>query len=86
MFVKKLDILKKPYLPPRIAFEEIEEEEKDWLLAGSDNDGEGGDFVDGGGDPTPSIPGLPVVTPPAGGSSLDIDFTMDFVINDGPQL
>ena len=79
MFVKKLDILKKPYLPPRIAFEEIEEEEKDWLLAGSDHSG--------------SADGLKPGQGPGGGDSdpeeedaLSLDFSMDFVINDEPQL
>ena len=86
MFVKIQNILKKPYLPPRIEFEELEEDERSWLLAGSTNDGTGSDYGDGGGDPTPVIPELPVVTPPAAGSSLDMDFTMDFVINDEPQL
>ncbi|MBO7051334.1 MAG: hypothetical protein J6W24_01560 [Prevotella sp.] len=79
MFVKKLDILKKPYLPPRIAFEEIEEEEKDWLLAGSDNSGGNGDFGDGGGDSNGD-------EDERDGDALDLDFSMDFVINDNSQL
>ena len=74
--------MKKPYLPPRVEFEEIEIDEMEMLLAGSDNTGGNGDYEAGEGDS-----GKP------GGSnrphSLDVDFdlvgvssTSDFVIND----
>lgn len=75
MFVKKQNILKKPYLPPRIEFEELEEDERSWLLANSTNTGSSGGLKPGGGDPNPDEE-----------ESLDLDFTMDFVVNEGPQL
>lgn len=79
---KEFNILKKPYLPPRVEFEEIETDEREMLMAGSDNTVGGGDFEGGEGDS-----GKP------GGSkrpqSLDVDFdlvgvssTSDFVMND----
>ena len=47
MLIKEHDILKKPYLAPRITFEEIEEDEREMLMVsnnsttGSDNPGGG---------------------------------------------
>jgi len=81
---KEFNILKKPYLPPRVEFEEIEADEREMLLAGSTHSGDADDYEEGSGSQTtPTIPGLPVVTPPAENNSLDIDFSMgDFVIND----
>ena len=79
MIVKKLDILKKPYVTPLIAYEDIEDDEKDRLLAGSNNDAGGGDFGSGGGDPDDD-------DGERDGDALDLDFSMDFVINDGPQM
>ena len=81
---KEFNILKKPYLPPRVEFEEIEADERKMLMAGSDNTGGGGDFKPGEGDSGK----------PGGGSrpqsnSIDVDFdlvgvdaTSDFVMND----
>lgn len=43
---KEFDILKKPYLPPRVEFEEIEIDEMEMLLAGSDTTGGGGGYDD----------------------------------------
>lgn len=74
VLIKEHDILKKPYLAPRISFEEIEEDEREMLMAGSDNTGGGGDLQPGGGDEVPEE------------NSLDIDFSMDFVINDEPKI
>lgn len=82
---KEFDILKKTYLPPRVEFEEIEIDEMEMLMAGSVNDGGGGDFEGGEGDSgNPSNPGGRPKT-----NSLDVDFdlvgvssTSDFVIND----
>ena len=52
---KEFNILKKPYLPPRVEFEEIETDEREMLMisnnqgTGSDNPGEGGLFsIDAG--------------------------------------
>ncbi len=70
---KRLKISKKIYVSPLVEFEEIEQDELDMLMAGSDNSGGGGDLKPGGGDTTPEE------------ESLDLDFTMDFVINDEPQ-
>jgi hypothetical protein len=69
---KEFNILKKPYLPPRVEFEEIEVDEREMLLAGSDHEGSGSGEEDGGGDKDLD--------------ALDIDFSMDFVVNDEPQL
>ena len=79
MIVKKLYTLKKPYVTPLIAYEDIEDDEKEWLLAGSPNTGGGGDFGGGGGDPDDD-------DDERDGDALDLDFRMDFVINDGPQI
>lgn len=35
---KEFNILKKPYLPPRVEFEEIEADTREMLLAGSNNE------------------------------------------------
>lgn len=77
MIVKKLYTLKKPYIPPRIFFEELEEDGLEMLMD-SLNSGGNSDPEDGEGDDDP--------TPPGGASALDLDFSMDFVINDEPQL
>ena len=42
MLIKEHDILKKPYLIPRISFEEIEEDEREMLMV-SKSSTEGGD-------------------------------------------
>lgn len=68
---KEFNILKKPYLPPRVEFEEIEADEREMLLAGSDHEGGGSGEDDGGGDEDLD--------------ALDLDFKMDFVVNDEPQ-
>ena len=69
---KEFNILKKPYLPPRVEFEEIEADEREMLLAGTDNTGGGSGEKPGGGDEDLD--------------ALDLDFSMDFVVNDEPQL
>lgn len=69
-------LLKKIYLPPRVAFEEIEEDELDMLMAGSDTTGGSGDLQ----------PGKGSQEDPEEENSLDIDFSMDFVINDEPKI
>ena len=82
MLIKEKNILlKKIYLPPRVAFEEIEEDELDMLMTWSPN-GAGGHNP--GTDPTiPDDPNLPF--------SLDVDLGLtsnssdnsdDFLIND----
>ena len=78
---KEFNILKKPYLTPRIEFEEIEADEREMLLDGSYNTGSGGSPTT---DPTtPVNPNNPF--------SLDLEFestssasnnTDDFLIND----
>ena len=73
---KEFNILKKPYLPPRVEFEEIEADEREMLLDGSENTGSVDDY---GGDGENQGGG-------EGRNSLDLDFSMDFVVNDEPQL
>ena len=80
MLVNRYNILKKPYVPPRIEFEEIEEDELDMLMISRD-DAETPNPPSG-----PSDPDLPGPPPPAGQSVYDFDFSMDFVVNDEPQL
>lgn len=65
--------MKKPYLPPRIEFEEIEADEREMLLDGSYTTG--GGSHQGSGDSTKPNPEEDEFE---GGSSLDLDF----VIND----
>jgi hypothetical protein len=67
---KEFNILKKPYLPPRVEFEEIEADEREMLMASVD-DGTGGDPEEGDGDDD-----IKLNSP----HSLDLDF----VINDEP--
>ena len=78
MIVKKLYTLKKPYVTPLIAYEDIEDD-MDCLLAGSDHSGSADGLKPGqgpgGGDPDPEEE-----------DALNLDFSMDFVINDEPQL
>lgn len=73
MLVEKLNILKKPYLPPRIEFEELED------LMDGDNVAEGS--------VAPYVPGDSQGGEERE-DALDLGFTldMDFVINDEPQL
>ena len=66
--------MKKPYLPPRVEFEEIEADEREMLLDGSYNTGSGDNYNQGEGEGG------------EGRNSLDLDFSMDFVVNDEPQL
>lgn len=75
--------MKKPYLPPRVEFEEIEADEREMLMAGSDTTGGGGDLEPGEGDS-----GKPGGSRPQS-NSIDVDFdlvgvnaTSDFVMND----
>ena len=68
---KRLKISKKIYVPPIIEFEEIEElMEGDNVALGSVDQYKEGETI-GGEDR---------------GEALDLDFSMDFVINDEPQL
>ena len=73
---KEFNILKKPYLPPRVEFEEIEADEREMLLDGSDTTGGGSHTGIDPDDPKPPTP----TDPEEGefGHSLDLDF----VIND----
>ena len=72
---KAFETVRNVYVTPQVVFEELEADEKEMLLAGSDNTGGGGDFEPGGGDDDPPEE-----------DALDLDFSMDFVINDEPQL
>ena len=72
---KEYDILKKPYLPPRVEFEEIEIDEMEMLLAGSDSTG-GGSHQ--GSDPLDP----PSTTDPGEGEFEESSLSLDFVIND----
>lgn len=73
---KAFETVRNVYVTPQVVFEELEVDEKDMLLAVSENTGGGGDFKPGdGGDPNPDED-----------DALDLDFSMDFVINDEPQL
>ena len=78
MLTKMLNILKKPYLPPRIEFEKLEENEMEMLMVSLHSGTTPyADSGDGDGDPKKKK-----------SNSLDLDFTldMDFVINEEPQL
>ncbi len=68
---KEFNILKKPYLTPRIEFEEIEADEREMLMASTTGGGGSNQNKD---DETPSEPGEDEFE----GQSLDLDF----VIND----
>ena len=73
--VKEFKTVRKVYISPRVEFEELEENELDMLLAGSDNTGEVGGMEPGtGSDPTPVEP-----------DAFDFDFSDDFVINDNTE-
>lgn len=69
---KEFNILKKLYLPPHIEFEEIEADEREMLMMSTD-DGSVDDYDDGEGQGGESR------------NSLDLDFSMDFVVNDIPE-
>jgi hypothetical protein len=71
---KEFNILKKPYLPPRVEFEEIETDEREMLLAGSDTTG-GGSHQ--GTDPSGPNPSTDPGEEEFEGSSLDLDFVMN---------
>lgn len=68
---KEFDILKKTYLPPRVEFEEIEIDEMEMLLAGSDTTG--GGTNEGSGDGTTN----PDDEEGFEGNSLDLDFVIN---------
>ncbi len=72
--VKDFKTVRKVYISPRVEFEELEENELDMLLAGSDNTGEVDGMGNGGGDPNPVEP-----------DAFDFDFSDDFVINDNTE-
>ena len=72
MLVNRYNILKKPYVPPIIEFEELEE-----LMDGDVIEGSVKPWEDEESDDDP-------LSTPA--SVYDFDFSMDFVINDEPQL
>ena len=78
---KEFNILKKPYLAPRIEFEEIEADTREMLLAGSNNEAgvpgtSGGDI---GGNEMSS---LDVIFEDNSSEQLSEPFS-DFVMNDG---
>ena len=73
--VKEFKTVRKVYISPRVEFEELEENELDMLLAGSDNTGVIDGMEDGGGDQTPEEE-----------ESLNLDFSDDFVINDNYEF
>ncbi|MBR4650454.1 MAG: hypothetical protein IKO82_01745 [Prevotella sp.] len=72
--VKDFKTVRNVYISPRVEFEELEENELDMLLAGSDNTGDVDGMEDGGGDKTPVEP-----------DAFDFDFSDDFVINDNTE-
>lgn len=72
--VKDFKTVRNVYIPPRVEFEELEENELDMLLAGSDNTGAVDGMGNGGGDPNPSEE-----------DAFDFDFSDDFVINDNTE-
>lgn len=81
---REFDIIKKLYIPPHIEFEELEVDEGEMLMAGSDNSGGGGDLEPGEGDS-----GKPGGSSRPQSNSIDVDFdlvgvnaTSDFVMND----
>ena len=74
MLVNRYNILKKPYVSPIIEFEELEEDELDILQTISRNEGSGDDYDYGEGQEG------------EGRNALDFDFSMDFVVNEEPQL
>lgn len=73
--VKDFKTVRNVYIPPRVEFEELEENELDMLLAGSDNSGEVPGFEPGHGDDDPEEE-----------ESLNLDFSDDFVINDNYEF
>ena len=78
---RKFVIVRKAYIPPRAVFEEIEADELDMLLAGSDHSGNNPDFDDPDPDNTDPDP-----FSGTGGHSLNLDFSSDFVINDNTEM
>ena len=77
MLVKDLYILKKPYVAPLVEFEELEQDDMEMLMI-SQTDGE----TPNPGAGTINDPNLP---PPPAPSSLDLDFSLDFVVNEEPM-
>lgn len=75
MLVKDLYILKKPYVAPLVEFEELEEDGMDKLMGPSVDSGSGGDYEKPDPDNSDEDP-----------DALDLNFSMDFVVNDEPQL
>ncbi len=75
MMKKDLKYQKKIYVPPIIEFEEIEEESLEMLMI-SQTDGAVDDPEEGDGDG--DLKNKPTAS--------DFDFSMDFVVNDEPQL
>lgn len=73
--VKEFKTVRKVYISPRVEFEELEENELDMLLAGSDNTGEVSGHEKGDGDDDPVEE-----------ESLNLDFSDDFVINDNYEF
>ena len=71
MLVKDLYILKKPYVAPLVEFEELDEDLMDDAEQGSVTPGEDDESDED-----------PFKTP----SSLDLDFSMDFVVNEESEL
>ena len=76
MLVNRYNILKKPYVPPIIEFEELEQDELDILQTISQTDGAVDDPDEGDGDGDLKNKQ----------TAFDFDFSMDFVVNDEPQL
>lgn len=73
--VRDFKTVRKVYISPRVEFEELEENELDMLLAGSDNTGEVDGMGKGEGDEDPEEE-----------ESLNLDFSDDFVINDNYEF
>jgi len=81
VLIKEYDILKKPYLAPRIEFEEIEEDEREMLMAPSY-----GGVNQGGSGKDPDLPDDPnspfSLDADLGLTSNSSDNSDDFLIND----
>ena len=79
VLIKEHDILKKPYLAPRISFEEIEEDEREMLMAGSNNDA-GGSGTSGGDTGDNEMSSMDVIFEEPSSDLLSTQ--SDFIIND----
>lgn len=76
--MKKINyIVRKAYIPPYVLFEDVEQDERDFMMAGSPDSSSQGGSENGGGDESEEFSGLELSF-----GTEQVDNSADFIIAD----